>query len=127
MIRQLLLLSLIAVVLCACKKEEETATVTFWANCGGCEITYTINGTTLGTDSVGGPTVRRTHPAVVGDEATITARPRVVTGSGMGIAILVNDRQQAFTFMRPNSEALLDSTIELRITVPALDRFGDLK
>ena len=81
----------------------------------------------LGTDSIGGPTVRRSHPAVVGDEASITARPRVVTGSGMGIAILVNDRQQAFTFMRPNSEASLDSTIELRITVPALDRFGDPK
>lgn len=119
----------IAAALLGCKKEEDTVTVGYWAKCAGCEITWTLAGSTLGTDSIGGAVVRRDHPGKVGDLATLIARPTVVTGNGagtgLGIAILVNGRQQGFAHMWPNFQGALDSTISVQVTIPKLDRYGD--
>lgn len=122
---RLFLLLATALVLFGCRKKADTATVTFWGQCGGCRITYAIDGTTLGSDSIGGTVPTQLHfPAEVGQEAHLTAQALTVTNAGMAIVIRVDGYQQAFAALRPTTAALLDSVLELRVRVPKLDRYG---
>ncbi len=114
--------------LISCKEEEEAITVEFWANCASCIVTHGINDATLSTDSMGGTAVRRWYiPAFVGDEVFITAQPRVVSNDGTAIAVDFRGVQQEFKLVQPNTAALLDTTITIRLTMPELDRFGQPK
>lgn len=115
------------VLLAACQDEEQPLDVTFWAQCQGCEISYGRNGEILATDSIGGPVVQRTVPAFVDDEVFLKARPLVISSGATGIAILIRGRQQDFQFVRPNTPEDLATELEIRLTVPDLDRFGEPK
>jgi hypothetical protein len=109
----------------ACKKEDSPAGITFRTVCTACEVTYGITGESSTTESFTLPVQDRVASTVVGREVFMRARATQVSNTGMGIIILVNGFQQDFAFLRPNSPALLDSTIELRLVVPALNRFGE--
>lgn len=112
-------------LLCSCTKDEpHLAKVTFHAQCGGCSISYDVNGSTVETVPMVTSTFFREAMVEEGQEVSLSGTPTNLSTTATMIWLKVDGWQQDFEMILPNDSADLGSTVRIQVPVRNLDRFG---
>lgn len=113
----------LAIAFAGCAKDEvkRTAIVTFGAQCNGCELTRTG----FAPDTLVGVSIVDASMDI-GSEAVIRAVPLGITDTATSVWVKVDGFQQDFALNLPADSASM-IPVEIRLTVPRLDRYGNIE